>query len=172
MLNNRPLLASLIAAALILSGCSSYRPQPESPEQAQYDLSNSRWVKEVLYAQHNEWRSVKYKAGGLSKSGVDCSGFVFLTYDSRFSLKLPRSTNEQVTIGSEITQDKLLPGDLVFFKTGKWSRHVGIYIEERKFLHASTEKGVMISSLDDQYWARAYWKSIRVKPGAGQLSSR
>ena len=87
-------------------------------------------------------------------------------YDRRLGIKLPRSTDEQINVGAEIPQNKLVPGDLVFFKTGKSIRHVGIYIEERKFLHSSTEKGVMISSLDDQYWARAYWKSIRVKSGS------
>lgn len=169
----RVLLISVIAAVSLLSGCSSYRPLSEPPpEQQQFDLTNPHWVKEILYAQYGEWRSVKYKAGGLSKKGVDCSGFVFLTYDSRFSIKLPRSTDEQISVGPEILQSKLLPGDLVFFKTGKSTRHVGIFIEDRKFLHASTEKGVMISSLDDQYWARAYWKSVRVKSANAQLSTR
>lgn len=173
MRNLRFLLINLIVAAALLSGCSSYRPVSEtSPAQPQLDLSNPNWVKEILYTQYGEWRSVKYKAGGLSKNGVDCSGFVFLTYDSRFSIKLPRSTDEQVSAGPEISQSKLVPGDLVFFKTGKSTRHVGIFIEDRKFLHASTEKGVMISSLDDQYWARAYWKSVRVKTGNAQISSR
>lgn len=168
----RALLTALIFASVFISGCSSYRPLSTTTEPEQFDLSNPNWVKEILYSQYGEWRSVKYRAGGLSKSGVDCSGFVFLTYDSRFAIKLPRSTDEQVSVGTEIPQNKLVPGDLVFFKTGKSTRHVGIFIEDRKFLHASTEKGVMISSLDDQYWARAYWKSIRVKPDSARISSR
>lgn len=166
-------LTSLLVFAALISGCSSYRPAPNTPaEQQRLDLSNSDWVKDILYAQYGEWRSVKYKGGGLSKSGVDCSGFVYLTFDTRFAIKLPRSTDEQINAGAEIPQSKLVPGDLVFFKTGKSMRHVGIYIEDRKFLHASTEKGVMISSLDDQYWSRAYWKSVRVKSGNARLSSR
>lgn len=169
----RTLSIGLIVAAALLSGCSSYRPVTETPpQQPQLDLSNPDWVKEILYAQYGEWRSVKYKSGGLSKKGVDCSGFVFLTYDSRFSIKLPRSTDEQVSVGSEIPQSKLVPGDLVFFRTGKTTRHVGIFIEDRKFVHASTEKGVMISSLDDQYWARAYWKSVRIPATSAKFSIR
>lgn len=169
----RFLLTVLIALTTLLSGCSSLRSTPSAPaEQQHLDLTNQKRVKEILYAQYGEWRSVKYKGGGLSKNGVDCSGFVYLTFDSRFSIKLPRSTDEQVNAGAEIPQSKLVPGDLVFFKTGKTLRHVGIYIEDRKFLHASTEKGVMISSLDDQYWSRAYWKSVRVKLGGAQLTSR
>lgn len=169
----RFLLTSLLIFAALLSGCSSNRPVSSIPaEQQRLDLTNPQWVKEILYAQYGEWRSVKYKGGGLSKSGVDCSGFVYLTFDARFSIKLPRSTDEQINAGAEIPQSKLVPGDLVFFKTGKSLRHVGIYIEDRKFVHASTEKGVMISSLDDQYWSHAYWKSVRVKPGSGQISLR
>lgn len=166
-------LTTLLILTALLSGCSSNRPVSTIPaEQPPLDLSNPHWVKETLYAQYGEWRSVKYKAGGLSKNGVDCSGFVFLTYDSRFSIKLPRSTDAQVNTGAEISQSKLVPGDLVFFRTGKTTRHVGIFIEDRKFLHASTEKGVMISSLDDQYWSRAYWKSIRVPASNAKLSVR
>lgn len=173
----RLLLTSLIVTAALLSGCSSNRPVSTSLPEQQPDLSNpllsnKQWVKEILYAQYGEWRAVKYKSGGLSKKGVDCSGFVFLTYDSRFSIKLPRSTDEQVSVGSEIPQSKLAPGDLVFFRTGKTTRHVGIFIEDRKFVHASTEKGVMISSLDDQYWTRAYWKSVRVPASSAKLSLR
>ena len=173
MLKIRIALTSLLVLAALISGCSSYRPAPGTPaEQQRFDLSNPHWVKENLYTQYGEWRSVKYKIGGLSKKGVDCSGFVYLTFDSRFAIKLPRSTDEQVSVGAEIPQQKLVPGDLVFFKTGKSQRHVGIYIEERKFLHASTEKGVMISSLDDQYWSRTYWKSVRVNANSKTISLR
>ncbi len=165
MLKIRLLFIGLAVAVALLSGCSSNPSLPAPPaESTRYDLSNPNWVKEILYAQYGEWRAVKYKSGGLSKKGVDCSGLVYLTFDARFAVKLPRSTDEQVNVGPEISQQKLVPGDLVFFKTGRSMRHVGIFIEGRKFLHASTEKGVMISSLDDAYWARTYWKSVRVRP--------
>src|SRR5690606_32354299 len=108
------------------------------------------------------WKNVRYKPGGMSRDGVDCSGFVYLTYDSRLGLKLPRSTDAQSTLGTAIATHELMPGDLVFFRTGKAQRHVGIYLEDGKFLHASTEKGVMISRLDDPYWKRTYWKSVRL----------
>jgi cell wall-associated NlpC family hydrolase len=87
---------------------------------------------------------------------------VQLTYQSLLGIELPRSTDVQSTIGRPVSQRELAPGDLVFFKTGLRSRHVGIYIEDRKFMHASTDKGVMISGLDDFYWSRKYWKAVRV----------
>lgn len=158
-------LLGLLCLFALLSGCSSQRMDSAGGPggESRNDLGNARWVKQMLYSQYDQWSRVRYKIGGLSKEGVDCSGFVYLTYDARFGIRLPRSTDEQVNVGPPIEQRDLVPGDLVFFKTGKSTRHVGIYIEDRKFLHASTEKGVMISSLDDQYWARTYWKSIRVK---------
>jgi cell wall-associated NlpC family hydrolase len=155
-------LLQLLFIAALLSGCSSTRfEQTEAP--VLFDLSNSVWVKQMLYSQYEQWKTVKYKSGGMSKDGVDCSGFVSLTYDTRLGIKLPRSTDEQVNLGAPINQNDLIAGDLVFFKTGKVTRHVGIYLEDGKFLHASTEKGVMISRMDDAYWAKAYWKAVRVK---------
>jgi len=134
MRSNRFLLLHLLLIAVLLSGCSSTRfEQPVAPPAA-LDLANKSWVKQVLYTQYEQWKTVKYKSGGMSRDGVDCSGFVSLTYDTRLGIKLPRSTDEQVNIGIAIAQSELAPGDLVFFKTGKVTRHVGIYLEDGKFL--------------------------------------
>lgn len=149
--------------ALLLAGCG-LAPYSEQGGQSpgRVDFTNKSQVKQALYAQFDQWRAVKYKSGGLSRDGVDCSGFVYLTFNSRLGIELPRSTDLQVTQGKTISQRDLVPGDLVFFRTGKSTRHVGIYLEDGKFLHASTEKGVMISRLTENYWAKAYWKSIRI----------
>ncbi|GJL54617.1 MAG: lipoprotein [Nitrospirales bacterium] len=126
-------------------------------------LSNENAVKRSLYAQLEEWNDVEYDYGGLSKDGVDCSGFVFLTYQSHFGVRLPRTTAQQSHVGRPVAQHQLRPGDLVFFKTGRSTRHVGIYVEGRQFIHASKSRGVMISSLDDVYWSKKYWKAKRVE---------
>ena len=126
-------------------------------------LLDERRTRAILYAQYDEWRTVRYRIGGLSKSGVDCSGFVYLTFRDRFGIELPRSTDEQSTLGRQIDERELKTGDLVFFRTGRNVRHVGIFLEDRKFLHASTLKGVMISSLDDGYWAKEYWRAASFK---------
>lgn len=161
----RLLLLPLLLAALQLAGCHTAPYEAQAPMQmppGRMDRSNPAWVKEVLYSQYDQWKNVRYKPGGVSRDGVDCSGFVFLTYDSRLGVRLPRSTDEQSTLGTAVAPRDLLPGDLVFFRTGKAQRHVGIYLEDGKFLHASTEKGVMISRMDDPYWAKTYWKSVRL----------
>ncbi len=97
-----PLLLLLMLGAL-LAGCAGQRTDSQSQREtpvAREDLNNPRWVKQILYAQYDEWHTVKYKPGGLSKGGVDCSGFVYLTFDARLGIKLPRSTDEQVNTGA------------------------------------------------------------------------
>lgn len=145
----------LAAMALLLSACAA-----QKIERA-YD-SDSEALKRALYAQFAEWRSVPYRRGGLSKAGVDCSGFVFLTFRDLWGVYLPRTVSQQAEIGSTVSQGQLTTGDLVFFKTGRQQKHVGIYLEDRHFLHVSTRRGVLISDLDNQYWSGRYWKAARV----------
>ena len=120
-------------------------------------------LKKKLYTQYKEWKGVRYRFGGLNKKGVDCSGFVYLTFKSRLGKKIPRTTKLQSTLGMAVDKRKLRTGDLVFFKTSASVRHVGIYLEDGKFMHASKKRGVMISRLDNVYWRSKYWKARRIK---------
>lgn len=118
----------------------------------------------VLYDRYELWRGTPHKLGGYDRAGIDCSGLVALTYADEFGINLPRSTKHLSTLKGEIPKQKLNSGDLVFFKIPKQKRyyHVGIYLEDDKFMHASTSKGVIISDLKNNYWQDSYWKSIRV----------
>lgn len=155
-----------IILTLILPGCGTFRESSRTttipPATSAIDLSDIGKVKSVLYSHYNEWKSVKYREGGMSKRGIDCSGFVYLTYRSKFGIELPRSTTLQSSLGREIARNNLQAGDLVFFKTGLFQKHVGIYLENRRFLHVSTHNGVMISSMDEQYWSGNYWMAKRI----------
>jgi len=111
---------------------------------------------------YKEWRGVKYKFGGNTKKGIDCSAFIQKAYRKTLDIKIPRTTLLQSKIGKNISKAQLKLGDLVFFKTGENSRHVGIYIENGKFMHASSKKGVSISKLDNIYFNKHYWKSKRI----------
>ena len=117
-----------------------------------------------LNDQLQSWRGTPYRYGGMSRSGVDCSGFVLMTMRDKFDLHLPRETRQQSKIGTEIDKDELLPGDLVFFKTGSGESglHVGIYDTNNQFIHASTSRGVMRSSLDNVYWRKNFWQARRI----------
>ncbi len=163
----KTLLAALISLTVILAGCagshdSGRAAKYSSSSRQSIDFSNTKRTKRRLYSQFKEWKSVKYKLGGLSKMGVDCSGFVYLTYLDKFGIMLPRTTAEQARNGRKIPKRKLKAGDLVFFKTSRKVRHVGIYIEDGKFLHASTSRGVTISKLGNSYWSKKYWKAVRI----------
>ena len=123
-------------------------------------------ILDALYDRHEQWQGTPYVLGGYDQQGIDCSGFVALTYAELFDIQLPRSTRDQAQIDAEIPPSWLQTGDLVFFKIPKQGAmyHVGIFLEGQQFLHASTSKGVMISDLQADYWARNFWKAIRVLP--------
>ncbi|MBA4143933.1 MAG: C40 family peptidase [Nitrosospira sp.] len=155
---------------MVLTGCA-HVPERVASSSAQVDksaggvidLSDLESVRSSLYAQYDEWKGTPYQLGGMSKNSVDCSGFIYITFKSKLGLILPRSTDLQVGLGISVDKDELRPGDLVFFKTGKALRHVGVYIEESKFLHASTKQGVIISDLNNSYWKSAYWTAKRLE---------
>ncbi len=116
-----------------------------------------------LYAQYKAYKGTPYRLGGTSKHGIDCSGFAQLTFRNKFNIHLERTTREQIKMGYKISKSALRSGDLVFFKTSWRSLHVGIYLEDSKFLHASTSQGVTISNLNEGYWRNKYIQSRRIK---------
>jgi len=104
-----------------------------------------------------------YVYGGSGEDGLDCSGFTLRVYDRSASRKLARSAEEQFYQGDEVERDALRFGDLVFFKTaGRRASHVGIYIEDDLFAHASTTSGVTISSLESSYYTQRYVGARRI----------
>lgn len=166
----------LLIGILYLSGCSSIKPQttetlptsepqPVEPTTVHEPIieapSPEKILLEKLLAQHQEWKGTRYRMGSHSKSGTDCSGFVLMTFREKLGIELPRSTREQNHLGQEVKRSELTTGDLVFFRTGRYN-HVGIYLEDGQFLHASTRAGVKISNLSDTYWNRTYWKAKRL----------
>jgi cell wall-associated NlpC family hydrolase len=98
-----------------------------------------------------------YRFGGISSKGWDCSGFVLTMYNNCLSIVLPHKSAEMFVQGFPLAISRSRPGDLVFFKLrhGKPS-HVGLYIGKRKFIHATKSGGVMISSLDEEYYSRRF----------------
>jgi len=189
MRHTLPLLSCLL---LLLAGCASRSPvdpesAPEAPAttrakqkaspgntapdlQSQQELdalvaevmSEAPPLRVSLEAQHEDWKGVPYRYGGLSPRGVDCSGFVYLTFLSRLGMQVPRTTTELLKSGEKVRRDDIRVGDLVFFRTGPGNRHVGIYMGNGDFLHASSSQGVMTSSLSNPYWRQRYWQARRL----------
>lgn len=121
-------------------------------------LTNKKLVDYV-----HQWYSVPYRIGGTSKEGIDCSAFVQGIAVDAFGVQLPRTAREQASYCTEIEKKDLQEGDLVFFNTTGGVSHVGLYINNNKFVHASTSMGVVISDLDEPYWQRRFVKAGRMK---------
>jgi lipoprotein Spr len=170
-----------IAAALVLSACSSTNTSKLDRSQTEMHAVNDKDglllqasqdefeamvrnvdVKSKIMDQYADWKGVRYRLGGESKRGIDCSAFVQRTFREQFGMDLPRSTYEQEDMGKQIQRAKLRPGDLVLFRAGSTGRHVGIYLGNDKFVHASTSSGVTISSLSDNYWDKRYREGRRL----------
>ncbi|KAA5974959.1 MULTISPECIES: bifunctional murein DD-endopeptidase/murein LD-carboxypeptidase [unclassified Pantoea] len=185
MVKSQPILRYILrivpalALATLLSACSSTHSS-QNANNENHEVNNHNGfllqasqdefeemvrnvdVKSRIMEQYAVWKGVRYRLGGDTKRGIDCSAFVQRTFRDQFGLELPRSTSEQQDTGREITRSKLRPGDLVMFRAGSTGRHVGIYLGNDNFVHASTSSGVMISSLNDDYWKKRYREGRRV----------
>ncbi|WP_163558857.1 NlpC/P60 family protein [Halomonas sp. NO4] len=115
----------------------------------------------ALLDQHERWAGTPYRLGGSTQRGIDCSALVQRVFAEAFRLELPRTTGRQVQEGDPVARDALEVGDLVFFRPPGAYDHVGIYVGEGFFLHASTSQGVTLSRLDNAYWRRHYWQARR-----------
>lgn len=127
-------------------------------------VSESDIKNEKLYQFINDWYGVTYKYGGKDKSGIDCSGLTSVLYSNVYKKTISCSTKALVGEVKKIKQSELKEGDLVFFETnGRSISHVGVYLQNNKFVHASTKKGVMISDMNEPYFKKNYVTSGRVK---------
>lgn len=115
----------------------------------------------------SEYKGTRYKGGGTTEAGMDCSGLVFRTFITH-DITLPRSSHEMATVGNKIDERDIQPGDLVFFKTmgGRRISHVGLVTEivdnEIFFIHSSTQKGVIVSSMKEPYYEKTFVQANRV----------
>jgi cell wall-associated NlpC family hydrolase len=153
----RLLAISLIL--VVLSSCSS-KTRVDYPEPL--DRLHSQQVVHKLLSHYQQWRSVPYRSGGSGRSGIDCSAFVAVTYQEQFGIELPRTTEHLAGAGNMVAPTVIRPGDLLLFKTGLFARHVGISLDHGRFIHASTSRGVVLSSLEEPYWRERLWQVRRV----------
>ena len=109
-----------------------------------------------------DWVGTPYHFGGDSRRGIDCSGFTKELYSKVFNLTIKRNSRDIFSMVSPVRKDELQEGDLVFFKIHSRSiSHVGIYLGNNRFAHASS-RGVAINSLDDGYYSRYFYKGGRL----------
>ena len=127
------------------------------------DIEVEKLTNKKLVDYIHQWWAVPYRIGGTSKEGIDCSSFVQGLASDAFGIQLPRTSREQAAFCTEISKEDLQEGDLVFFNTGGGISHVGLYINNNKFVHASTSNGVIISDLNEAYWQKRFVRAGRMK---------
>jgi lipoprotein Spr len=138
--------------------------------QIKYSLKMDIAVEEIknipLLQKIDEWWGTPYVLGGNSKNGVDCSYFTLDVMRDIYKVNLKRTAAEQYEQSVKIEWNNLKEGDLIFFKTEGRRRisHVGIYLANNKFAHASTSQGVTIGDLTDPYWQRRLYSLGRTSP--------
>lgn len=117
-----------------------------------------------IYKFVTSWIGVKYKFGGTTRSGIDCSAFTKKLYEKVYNIVIPRTASLQYKAVSKVKKDSLETGDLVFFRTNTMTTwHVGIYLIDGYFVHSGNKKtGVRINSLSESYYTRAYLSGGRI----------
>ncbi len=110
----------------------------------------------------NEWWGTRYRYGGTTKKGIDCSAFTGLLMSSVFAFQLPRTARAQYAMCEKLNRAALEEGDLVFFNTRGGISHTGVYLGDGYFVHASSSVGVTISNLEETYWNRRFIKGGRI----------
>jgi cell wall-associated NlpC family hydrolase len=159
---------TILTLSVLMLSCSTGRKQPvaDCPDSHRtaktVDRPPAGNIEQRILDQYHRWKGTRHRLGGTGRQGIDCSGFVKAVYRDAFNINLPRTTITQVHLGKPVSRNALQPGDLVFFKPPDYPRHVGIYLNGSKFVHASKSKGVTISKIDAYYWGKYFWMARRI----------
>jgi murein DD-endopeptidase / murein LD-carboxypeptidase len=176
-------LMALSCLMLALGACQSARPlsermeskyslkkrktsisrlRPQGPERCDLPVQVSERAFRAMLDSIEETRGVKYRFGGSSTEGFDCSGFVQYLYSQSFQMLLPRTSSELALLGPIIPHDRLRPGDLLFFTAGEEITHVGVYLGDERFAHASTTAGISVNTLLERYYQQHFAFGTRI----------
>lgn len=135
------------------------RKQPKSKKASSYSVTE----KERLYSSYKKWEGTPYLWGGETRLGIDCSAFMQRVFEEVYDLEIPRTTTEQMLEGKNPGYMNRQLGDLIFFKTGPDTFHVGVYYQNDNFFHSSSTFGVTMSNLNEEFWKKTYLKIRRFK---------
>jgi lipoprotein Spr len=176
-------LMALSCLLLALGACQSARPladrmeskyslkkrktsisrlRPQGPERCDVPVQVSERAFRAMLDSIEEAKGVKYRFGGTTTDGFDCSGFVQYLYNRSFQMILPRTSTDLALLGPIIPRDRLQPGDLVFFAAGEEITHVGVYLGGEKFAHASSTVGISVNALGEQYYSTHFAFGTRI----------
>lgn len=134
------------------------------------DVEVEQAINFSLFKLLDEWMGTRYRLGGSNKDGIDCSALMQILFTGLYGINLPRTAREQYDFSRKISRTELKEGDLVFFNTIGGVSHVGMYLQNNKFIHASAA-GVTISDLYDEYWMKKFIGVGRVEPAQTQTTA-
>lgn len=147
---------------------SKEKPEAEEETREKEIFAPSNSIADDIINTALSYSGVRYKYGGTTKKGMDCSGLLYIAFGEH-DIQLPRISYQMAEEGRRIRINKLVKGDLLFFKTRRGRKkinHVGMVVavknDEIKFIHASSSRGVIVSSLREGYWNHAFVKATRI----------
>lgn len=156
-------IAVLLLMVLVSCGSRKYTVKPSEKAAKAADAMSALKSKD-LYRFITDWTGVKYRLGGLDKSGIDCSGFALLLEKNIYGKTLPRRSRDQADAAKKISKGSLEEGDLIFFSFGgNEVDHVGVYLNNNFFVHASTTRGVIVDDLNLPVYQNAIVKTGTLK---------
>lgn len=172
-------ICRILVLVLLFTGCATSRKAERSHKAA--EEAKEKEIKEkyaaklavsadnitnyTLYSFIDDWYGTPYHYAGHSKNGIDCSDFATILYQTVYGRDISGTAGDQFEKCRVIAKDNLEEGDLVFFKINSKSvSHVGVYLQNNKFVHASVHNGVIISDLDETYYKQYFYKGGRIRP--------
>lgn len=166
----KTIIAVLIAITYVSGVQAQTKKTVEDPDNLAKDyfsqimgIAASATSNVKLYQFVYDWIGTPYRLGGDTQKGIDCSGFAFQLYDKVFNTVIGNNSRNIFTMVNPVSKDELKEGDLVFFKIkSRAISHIGVYLGDNKFAHASSSRGVRISNLNESYWQRYYYKGGRL----------
>lgn len=126
------------------------------------DVDVEELTNKDLYRFIDDWYGTHYRMGGTTKKGIDCSAFSGTLMSSIYTFSVPRTAREQYKICERLDKENLMTGDLVFFNTRGGVSHVGVFLANNRFVHASSSKGITISNLNDSYYSKRFISGGRI----------
>ena len=164
----KPLYALFIMLMVLMSCKSSKQTTVITKKKDLPKVTETNQVADAVVNNARVYNGVRYQYGGTTRRGMDCSGLIYVSFKKE-DILLPRISRDMAKKGKEVQLNKVEKGDLLFFKTNKSRNvinHVGLVTKSKKgeieFIHATSSRGVITSTLDERYWYRAFVKAKRI----------
>ncbi len=158
-----PGLGIAMVCCVFVLGPASALARHAGTYDAAYIHKADEQIRQQLQRFYRHWQGVPYAYGGTNMHGVDCSGFVYRLFRDVYGLRVPRTTRELARLPWRVDANHLIAGDVLIFGRNARNLHVGVYLADGEFIHASKSKGVIKSSLSNPYWASRYIRAVRVQ---------